>query len=62
VDRRQFNQFVAPTLKTRPGVQAFEWIPRVAQAVRARFEAEARRDGLHGYYFYLVRLSYLKGF
>jgi PAS domain S-box-containing protein len=52
VDRRQFNKFVAPTLKTRPGVQAFEWIPRVPYAERARFEAEARRDGLRGYQFY----------
>jgi PAS domain S-box-containing protein len=52
VDRRQFNQFVAPTLKTQPGVQAFEWIPRVPQAEQARFEAEARRDGLRGYQFY----------
>jgi PAS domain S-box-containing protein len=52
VDRRQFHQFVAPTLKTRPGVQAIEWIPRVPQAARARFEAEARRDGLRDYQFY----------
>jgi len=52
VDRREFNKFVAPTLKMRPGVQAFEWIPRVPQAERVRFEAEARRDGLRGYQFY----------
>jgi two-component system cell cycle sensor histidine kinase/response regulator CckA len=52
VDRRQFHQFVAPTLKTRPGVQAIEWIPRVPQAERPRFEAEARRDGLPDYHFY----------
>jgi PAS domain S-box-containing protein len=52
VDRRQFNKFVAPTLKTRPGVQAFAWIPRIPQAARAGLEAEARRDGLRGYQFY----------
>jgi len=52
VERRQFTEFVAPTLKTRPGVQAFEWIPRVPQSERPRFEAEARRDGLQGYHFY----------
>jgi two-component system cell cycle sensor histidine kinase/response regulator CckA len=52
VDRRQFTKFVAPALKTRPGVQAFEWIPQVAYSERARFEAAARRDGLQGYQFY----------
>jgi two-component system, cell cycle sensor histidine kinase and response regulator CckA len=52
VDRRQFNQFVAPALKTRPGIQAFEWIPRVPRAERARFEAEARRDGLPSFQCY----------
>jgi PAS domain S-box-containing protein len=52
VERRQFTEFVAPTLKNRPGVQAFEWIPRVPQSERPRFEAEARRDGMQGYYFY----------
>jgi PAS domain S-box-containing protein len=52
VDRRQFTEFLAPTLKNRPGVQAFEWIPRVPQSERPRFEAEARRDGVGGYHFY----------
>jgi PAS domain S-box-containing protein len=52
VDRREFTNFVTPALKTRPGVQAFEWIPRVPQAERARFEADARREGLRGYQFY----------
>jgi PAS domain S-box-containing protein len=50
--RKAFAAFVAPTLKTRPGIQAFEWIPRVAYPERARYEAEARRDGLHGYQIY----------
>jgi len=52
VDRRQFTKFVAPTLKTRPGVQAFEWIPRVLQTECPHFEAEARQDGVQGYHFY----------
>ena len=30
VTRKTFAAFVTPTLKTRPGIQAFEWIPRVA--------------------------------
>ena len=52
VDRRQFTKFVAPTLKTRPGIHACEWIPRVAYAERTRFEAEAHRDGLQDYQIY----------
>ena len=52
VTRKAFATFIVPTLKTRPGVQAFEWIPRVAYPERARFEAEARRDGLQDYQIY----------
>ncbi|MCX5888396.1 MAG: CHASE domain-containing protein [Deltaproteobacteria bacterium] len=52
VTRKAFAAFVAPTLKTRPGIQAFEWIPRVAYPERARFEAEARRNGLQDYQIY----------
>ena len=52
VSRQAFTAFVAPTLKTRPGIQAFEWIPRVAYPERALFEAEARRDGLPDYQIY----------
>src|SRR5271157_6112899 len=50
--RNAFAAFVTPTLQTRPGIQAFEWIPRVAYPERARFEAEARRDGLQDYQIY----------
>ncbi|MFI5330499.1 MAG: PAS domain S-box protein [Desulfobaccales bacterium] len=52
VTRNAFAAFVTPTLQTRPGIQAFEWIPRVAYPERARFEAEARRDGLQDYQIY----------
>src|SRR5208337_2508459 len=52
VTRKTFAAFVTPTLKTRPGIQAFEWIPRVAFPERARYEAEARRDGLQDYQIY----------
>ena len=52
VTRKAFAAFVAPTLKTRPGIQAFEWIPRVAYPELARFEAEARRNGLQDYQIY----------
>jgi PAS domain S-box-containing protein len=52
VTRKAFAAFVTLTLKTRPGIQAFEWIPRVAYPERGRFEAEARRDGLQDYQIY----------
>ena len=52
VSRQAFTAFVAPTLKTRPGIKAFEWIPRVAYPERALFEAEARREGLPDYQIY----------
>jgi PAS domain S-box-containing protein len=52
VTRKAFAAFVTPTLKIRPGIQAFSWIPRVAFPERARFEAEARRDGLQDYQFF----------
>jgi len=44
VDRAQFADFAAQTLA--PGVEALEWVPRVAATDRAAFEAAARRDGL----------------
>jgi CHASE1-domain containing sensor protein len=52
VSRKAFAEFVISTLQTRPGIQAFEWIPRVAYPERGRFEAEARRDGLQDYQIY----------
>jgi CHASE1-domain containing sensor protein len=52
VSRKAFTAFVAPTLKTRPGIQAFEWIPRVAYSERALFEAAGRLDGLPDYQIY----------
>jgi PAS domain S-box-containing protein len=52
VTRKAFATFVAPILKTRPGIKAFEWIPRVAYPERARFEAEARGGGLQDYQIY----------
>ena len=43
IDRRQFAEFAAQTLT--PGVQTLEWVPRVADAERAAFEAAASRGG-----------------
>ena len=37
----KFHRFITPLLASYPGVQAFEWVPVVENADRARFEAEA---------------------
>ncbi|MGA2035260.1 MAG: CHASE domain-containing protein, partial [Thermoguttaceae bacterium] len=49
VDRRAFQEFVAPSLSRLPTIQALEWIPRVRDAERAEYEEAARRDGLKGF-------------
>jgi len=48
VERAQFRQFVDHFLRLarHPAVQALEWIPRVPHSQRARYEEEARREGL----------------
>ena len=51
VSRQQFRQYVAP-LAGDGFVQAWEWIPAVPAAERARLEAEARRDGLADFALY----------
>ena len=45
VDRGEFANFVERSLFRYPGIQALEWIPRVAGAKRTLYEANARRDG-----------------
>ena len=45
VDRAQFRTFAARLLARGQGTQALEWIPRVPDAARARFEEAASRDG-----------------
>jgi PAS domain S-box-containing protein len=49
LDRRQFQEFVAPFLSRLPAVQALVWTPRVPDAERAECEAAARKDGLAGF-------------
>ena len=49
VSRDDFDRFVNRTLTSRPGIQALEWIPRVADSERAEYEASARQDGLSGF-------------
>lgn len=52
VERDEFCAFAAVQMEEEhPGIQALEWIPRVAAADRAAFEAAARADGLAGFGF-----------
>jgi diguanylate cyclase (GGDEF)-like protein/PAS domain S-box-containing protein len=46
VTRAEFNGFAAPLLI---GTQAYSWAPRVVDALRPEFEAQARGDGLPGF-------------
>ncbi|OUM07165.1 GGDEF domain-containing protein [Pseudomonas syringae] len=46
VEQSEFDGFVAPLLL---GTQAYAWNPKVTQAERAAFEAQARQDGLNDY-------------
>lgn len=49
VDREDFRTFVAHDLSRHPGIQALEWIPRIASSERAVYEALARRTGFPGF-------------
>ena len=51
VDRWEFFEFARDALPRYPGIQAIEWIPRVAGESRAQFELQARDDGLFGFRF-----------
>lgn len=43
VTRRQFREFVGPTLKRNPEVQALQWVPKVTREERKDFVVTARR-------------------
>jgi diguanylate cyclase (GGDEF)-like protein/PAS domain S-box-containing protein len=49
IDGELFRRLTRPLLSERSSLQALEWIPRVADADRARFVQAARRAGLAGY-------------
>jgi PAS domain S-box-containing protein len=49
VERLEFRDFLADPLRTQPGIQAMEWIPRVTGEERASFETAAQADGNAGY-------------
>ncbi len=52
VERAEFGAFAEIEIgEGHSGIQALEWVPRVAAADRADFEAAARDDGLAGFIF-----------
>jgi len=46
VSREKFQIFVASTLARHPEIQALEWVPRVPDSERERYETDARQAGL----------------
>lgn len=51
VTRDDFRIFGEGVIKGMGGIQALEWAPRVTLAERARFERQARREGLSDFQF-----------
>jgi len=51
VSRDQFNSFTQGLMEGSSGIQALEWIPRVAQQKRPAFENTARFYGFTGFSF-----------
>ncbi len=45
VDRDEFKAFVTPILESNSFIQALEWIPRVSDDQRVKFENLAKKDG-----------------
>ncbi len=51
VDRWEFFALVGKSLPRFPGIQALEWIPRVAAEKRSDYEKQGEKDGLYGFRF-----------
>ncbi len=49
VDREQFTRFVTPLLQRHQGIQAVEWLPRIADARRDDWEQSIRAEGLEDF-------------
>ncbi|MBU4311635.1 MAG: response regulator [Candidatus Omnitrophica bacterium] len=49
VSREEFRTFVTPFLNRFEEMQALEWIPRVLETERAKYEEDAKRDGLEDF-------------
>lgn len=51
VNRWSFFQFVRAQAPKNPGLSAMEWVPRVLQEERVKFEKKAQADGLLDFHF-----------
>jgi CHASE1-domain containing sensor protein len=51
VERQEFHDALAPFLARSNDIWAVEWVPRVADGQRVKFETAARRDGVKDFRF-----------
>ena len=51
VQREEFGRFTIPLLARNRAIQALEWIPRVPQGSRQKYEEDARHDGFLSFQF-----------
>jgi signal transduction histidine kinase/DNA-binding response OmpR family regulator/CHASE1-domain containing sensor protein len=49
VVRDEFRRFAQPSLRDYEGIQALEWIPRVPDSERSKYESDAQSDGFDGF-------------
>lgn len=49
VSREEFHTFLANRISLHPDIHGIEWLPRVRDSERARFEAKARTEGFTDY-------------
>jgi PAS domain S-box-containing protein len=51
IQRKQFDRLTMPLLAGNRAIQALEWIPRVANRSRQKYEEDARHDGYPAFQF-----------
>lgn len=51
VNRQRFDRFTAPLLARNHAIQALEWIPRVANQARQKYERDRQHDGFPSFQF-----------
>ena len=51
IEREEFREILVPFLARSADIRAVEWVPRVPDGWRAKYEAAVRRDGIKGFQF-----------
>lgn len=51
IEREEFREILVPFLARSADIRAVEWVPRVPDGWRAKYEAAAHRDGIQGFQF-----------